>query len=225
MGILSRFRDIMASNINALLNKSDDPLKAVDEYMRSLNLDLGKVRAETASVTTEERRTKRALDECRDEADKLHRYAVKSVENGSESDARKFLERKAALSGKLSQLQSAYDTAALNAANMQKMQDKLLSDIGQLEARQSELKARWSAAQAQQKLNAKGTAPGVDRSAFDASEEKINRAYDEAEALAELRADAKDDIDAEFAQYERAKLPEPEDELAAIKRQLEQNKQ
>ena len=50
MGILQRFKDIMASNINALLDKCEDPEKMIDQYMRNLESDLGKVKAETASV-------------------------------------------------------------------------------------------------------------------------------------------------------------------------------
>ncbi|MCY8094490.1 PspA/IM30 family protein, partial [Bacillus haynesii] len=47
MSILSRFKDIMASNINALLDKAENPEKMVDQYVRNLNSDLNKVKAET----------------------------------------------------------------------------------------------------------------------------------------------------------------------------------
>ena len=50
MGILTRFKDIMASNINALLDKCEDPEKMIDQYMRNMEKDLGEVKAETASV-------------------------------------------------------------------------------------------------------------------------------------------------------------------------------
>lgn len=42
MGILSRFKDIMSSNIHALLDKAEDPEKMVDQYIRNLNSDPGK---------------------------------------------------------------------------------------------------------------------------------------------------------------------------------------
>ena len=56
MGILTRFKDIMSANINALLDKCEDPEKMIDQYMRNLESDLGKVKAETASVMAEETR-------------------------------------------------------------------------------------------------------------------------------------------------------------------------
>ena len=48
MGILKRFKDIMSSNINALLDKAEDPEKMIDQYLRDLQEDLRKVKSETA---------------------------------------------------------------------------------------------------------------------------------------------------------------------------------
>ncbi|MCE5172664.1 PspA/IM30 family protein [Paenibacillus profundus] len=223
MGILSRFRDIMASNVNALLDKAEDPEKTIDDYMRSLNSDLGKVKAETASVLADERRAKSALDECNAEIKKLQRYAEKSVEDGKEEDALKFLERKAALAEKQNRLQTSYDLASANAVKMKQMQDKLVWDMGRLEARRTELKEKMAAAKAQQRMN---SGNDVD-SSFDALEEKANHALDEAMALAELRGGAKeDDLDDLIPQLEKNMSTNmnttttAEDELAALKEKM-----
>ena len=74
-GIITRFKDIMSSNINALLDKAEDPSKMIDQYLRNLESDLGKVKAETASVMAEEKRAKRELDELNEQIDKMQRYA------------------------------------------------------------------------------------------------------------------------------------------------------
>ena len=44
-------------------DKAENPEKMIDQYMRNLEDDLGKVKAETASVMAEEARAKRAYDE------------------------------------------------------------------------------------------------------------------------------------------------------------------
>ena len=93
-GILQRFKDIMSSNINALLDKAEDPEKMIDQYLRNLESDLGKVKAETASVMAEETRTKRQLDECQEEINKMQSYAEKAVMAGNDDDAKQFLAKK-----------------------------------------------------------------------------------------------------------------------------------
>lgn len=224
MGILSRFKDIMSSNINALLDKAEDPEKVIDDYMRNLNSDLGKVKAETASVLSDERRAKRVLDESRAEIRKLLNYAEKAAEAGDDEDALKFLERKATQVEKQNQLQTTYDVASTNALRMKQMQDKIVSDVGKLEERRSQLKGKIAATKAQQQLNSRSSSVEANDSVFDAMEEKANQAYDEAMALAELRAEPKDDLDDLFAQLEKSTKSNPnlnpEDELAAIKDQM-----
>lgn len=83
----------MASNINALLDKAEDPEKMVDQYVRNLNSDLNKVKAETASVMAAEQRAKRELADCRAEIDKLERYAMKALEAGSVTKKRPAIRR------------------------------------------------------------------------------------------------------------------------------------
>ena len=115
MGILSRFKDIMSANINALLDKAENPEKMIDQCLRNLNEDLGKVKAETASIMAEEARAKRELDECSEEIDKMQKFAIKALEKNNEDDARKFLAQKASLSTKQAGLKETYDLAHSNA--------------------------------------------------------------------------------------------------------------
>lgn len=221
MGILARFKDIMSSNINALLDKAENPEKMIDQYMRNLNSDLGKVKAETASVMAEEQRSKRALNECSAEIEKMQNYAVKALEAGNEDDARKFLEKKSSLSEKEAELQQAYSLAASNAVRMREMHDKLVSDIGELEARRTMIKSKMAVAKTQERLNKIGSSvSGANRSmsAFNRMEEKVERALDEANAMSELNAAPKDDINDLTSKYDNT--PDVEDELAALKEQI-----
>ena len=73
MGVLSRFKDIMVANINALLDKAEDPEKMIDQCLRNLNDDLGKVKSETATIMAEEQRAKREVDECNADIAKMQR--------------------------------------------------------------------------------------------------------------------------------------------------------
>ena len=99
MGILTRFKDIMASNVNALLDKAEDPEKMVDQYLRNLENDYAEVKAETASVMAEAKTAQRKVDECNTEIKKMEEYAVKAINAGNDDDARQFLQKKAELAG------------------------------------------------------------------------------------------------------------------------------
>ena len=221
MGILTRFKDIMSANINALLDKCEDPEKMIDQYMRNLESDLGKVKAETASVMAEETRAKRELDECTEQINKMQAYAEKALKAGNESDARSFLEKKQQLATTQAALTQAYNVAADNAAKMRQMHDKLVKDISSLEARRTAVKA----AKAQERINKVGSSVvGASNSmdAFNKMEAKANKMLDEANAMAELNASAEDsNIDNLAAKYDAEPANTAvDDELAALKAQM-----
>lgn len=223
MGILSRFRDIMASNVNALLDKCEDPEKMIDQYLRDLESDYAEVKAETASVMAEAKNAQRKLDECNEEIKKMESYAVKAVNAGNDDDARKFLQKKAELSERVATLQQNLDICNANAAKMKDIHAKLEDDIANLKAKRDTLKAKVKVAEAQQKVNKLGASAdkaGSTMSAFSRMEEKINRMTDEADAMAELD-NAKDDVDSLAAKYETTtESANVDDELAALKASL-----
>lgn len=226
MGIISRFKDIMSANINALLDKCEDPEKMIDQYLRNLESDLGKVKAETAAIMAEETRAKRELDECNAEVTKYQNYAVKAVEAGNDEDARQFLVKKNQLVEKQAALQQAYDLAAANATKMRQMHDKLVKDINELNSRKDAIKAKIAVAKTQERINKMGSSvAGAENnmSAFARMEAKADKMLDQANAMAELNASSEDaDVENLAAKYENTSTTSPkvDDELAALKASL-----
>jgi phage shock protein A len=223
--MLNRFKDIMSSNINAMLDKAENPEKMIDQYLRNLNKDLGNVKAETASIMAEEKRAKRVLDECREDISKMENYAMKALEAGNENDAKKFLERKVGLNEKEQELEANYNLAKTNAEKMREMHDKLVSDISELESRRSMLKGKMAVAKTQDKINKIGSSvdsANTSVSAFERMEDKVNKALDEANAMAELNKSPKDDIKDLAAKYDSTTNTdvEVEDELERLKAKL-----
>lgn len=224
MGVLTRFKDIMSSNINALLDKAEDPEKMIDQCLRNLNSDLGKVKSETASIMAEEQRSKRDLDECNEEIEKMQKYAVRALESGNETDARKFLEKKSSLANKQAGLQEAYNMASANATHMKDMHDKLVSDINELDSRKDMIKGKMAVAKTQERINKIGysvDSANNSMSAFDRMEDKANRALDKANAMAELNAGPKDEIEDLTAKYASSNS-DIDNELEALKASLNQ---
>lgn len=224
MGILARFKDIMSSNINALLDKMEDPEKMIDQYLRNLQEDLGKVKAETAAVMAEETRAKRELDECVKEVEKMQSYAQKAVLAGNDNDARTFLEKKQQLATKQASLEVAYTGAAENAAKMRQMHDKLVTDINELIARRDSIKAKVKVAKTTERVNKMTSSISgseADLAAFDRMEAKANRMLDEANAMTELNLNKPGStIEQMQAKYDPVPSSAVDDELAALKAEL-----
>ncbi len=224
MGILSRFKDIMSANINALLDKAEDPEKMIDQTLRNLNSDLGKVKAETAAVMAEESRAKRELDEVDAEIEKITGYAQKAVNAGNDDDARQFLGKKAELVKKRESMDQMYQLAKQNSEKMRAMHDKLQLDIKQLESRKDEIKGKIKMAKAQQHINeiSSSTSDAADSiSAFERYEEKANKMLDEANAMAELNStvaeDKMENLEAKYDAAADSVNADIEAELAAMK--------
>ena len=224
MGILTRFKDIMAANINALLDKCEDPEKMIDQTMRNLTKDLGEVKKETAAVMADEQRCKRELEECNKEIAKMQTYAEKALLAGNEADAMKFLEQKNTLTAKQTSLQQTYDVAAANALKMRQMHDKLVKDINELDSRRDAIKAKMKVAKTQQKLN-KMTSTMSDSAssigAFERMEAKANAMLDQANAMTELNLSKEEStVDSLAAKYDAAPDAAVKDELEALKAKM-----
>lgn len=225
MGIITRFKDIMAANFNALLDRCEDPEKMIDQYLRNLEQDFAKVKAETAAIMAEEKSAKRKLDECDAEITKMADYAKKAVTAGNDDEARQFLSKKAELTQKREVLAKDYEMACGNSAKMRQMHDKLESDISALKSRREMLKAKVKVAETQKKMNQMGSSlesAGSNLAAFDRMEEKVNKMLDEADAMNELNAQpASNDIDALTRKYDAGNQSSAiDDELAALKAEM-----
>lgn len=225
MGIITRFKDIMASNVNALLDKAEDPEKMIDQYLRNLESDFAKVKAETASIMAEVKSAKRKLDECDEEIAKMGEYAKKAVAAGNDNDARQFLTKKNELTQKREVLAKDYELAQENAEKMRQMHDKLESDISEMKSKRDMLKAKVKLAKTQKKINEMGAgieSAGNNAAAFDRMEEKVNRMLDEADAIGELNKSASgNSIDNLAGKYDTVDTgSNVDDELAALKAEM-----
>ena len=63
MGIFTRFRDIISSNINAMLDKAEDPEKLIRLMIREMEDTLVEIKASCAGVMASSKKGQRQLDE------------------------------------------------------------------------------------------------------------------------------------------------------------------
>jgi phage shock protein A len=222
MGILARFSDIIKANVNAVIDKMEDPSKMIDQYLRDMMEDLAEVKRETAGVMAEEKRTKRLVDENDAEVAKYAEYAKKALQAGNEEDARVFIGKKQELEANGAGMKTAYATASANAVKMRQMHDKLTADIEALKARRDMIKAKVAVAKTQKTLNEVASSVGKSEgamSAFERMEDKADRMLDEATAMSELNTEPIDEAKALEAKYASGGAS-VDDELAKMKKDL-----
>lgn len=224
MGIMTKLKETMTANLNALFDRAEDPEEIIDRYFGELEQDFAGVKAETASIMAEEKNAKRKLDECDEEIARMTEYAGKAVAAGNDGEARRFLIRKAELTEKRVVLSRNYDLVHDNSVKMRRMHDKLAEEIASLKSRRDILKAKVKAAETQEKINRMGSgAEDADSiAALEKMEEQVNKLLEEANAMTELNASAKNNSVEELVRKYNAQEngAAVDDELAALKAEM-----
>ncbi len=196
MGILSRFSEIMKSNINALLDKAEDPEKMADQMLRNTREQFAEVKSQTASVMADAAKADRDVAECQADVARYQKAAENALIAHNEGDAKKLIAQKQKIEEKLTALKQTAELANANADKMRQMYDKLANDIETLEARKDAIKAKAAAAKAQQAMNKLvSSMPDTNTSfeAFDRMEAKANKQLDAAMAEAQLNSQSTTD--------------------------------
>jgi len=126
MGIFTRFRDIVNSNINAMLDHAEDPEKLIKMMIREMEDTLVELKASCASVIANRKKIQRRLDEVREREDLWAGRAELAVEKGRDDLAREALIEKK----RFSQIYASLDSELIQHSELL---DQYRDDIGQLE--------------------------------------------------------------------------------------------
>jgi len=221
MGIFSRLAQLIKSNINDLISKSEDPEKMLNQVVLDMNNQLVEAKKQVAaSIADEKRLAKQAEQELANSAE-WERRAMMALRAGNEDLAKEALNRK-----------KEHDTLAQTFKDQwQKQKDaveklkqalRMLNDkIEEAKRKKNVLIARKKRAEAQKAIQ--DTMSGLkDQSAFetfDRMAQKIDQLEAEAEAGEELAEEYTGDVLAsQFAKLE--KTAGAEDELQALKRKM-----
>jgi phage shock protein A len=144
MGIFTRFSDIVNSNINAILDKAEDPEKIVRLMIQEMEDTLVEVRSAAARSIADKKDLNRKLESLDSELADWDEKAELALRKGREDLA------KAALVEK-SRVQSAADSVKSDYAAVDEGLAKLNDDIARLEAKLQDAKARQKALLARHK--------------------------------------------------------------------------
>ena len=91
MGIFTRFKDIISANINAMLDKAEDPEKMIRLMIQEMEETLVELKASCAGIIADKMKIQRELSECQDAIEKWEERAKLAIEKGREDLAREAL--------------------------------------------------------------------------------------------------------------------------------------
>lgn len=220
MGMLTRFSEIISSNINAVLDKLEDPKKMIDQLLRDMASDLAEVRQETAVVMAEEARCKRIYDKLVEDVAKYEGLAMKAVTAGNDQDAMVFLGEKKKAETQMASALTTYELAKSNSSKMRQMHDKLTADLNELRVRKESIKATISVAETQKKMNKMtGLSAANNMGKLEGYAARAQKMLDEANAEAELGTAPVNEADVLAEKYD-SKTSAVSDDLAALKAKM-----
>lgn len=221
MGIFSRLAQLIKSNINDLISKSEDPEKMLNQVVLDMNNQLVEAKKQVAaSIADEKRLAKQAEQELANSAE-WERRAMMALRAGNEDLAKEALNRKKE-HDQLAQTFKDQWQKQKDAVEKLKTALRMLNDkIEEAKRKKNVLIARKKRAEAQKAIQE--TMSGLkDQSAFetfDRMSQKIDQIEAEAEAGEELAEEYTGDVLAhKFSTLE--KTAGADDELAALKRKM-----
>src|SRR3989339_524901 len=106
MGIFTRFKDIVASNINSMLDNAEDPEKLIKLMIREMEDTLIEIKSSCANTIAGQKKARRFLDEIEEKEDFWNQKAELAVQKGKDNLARQALQEKRRYTQKAETLQA-----------------------------------------------------------------------------------------------------------------------
>ncbi|MFT2091351.1 phage shock protein PspA [Paraglaciecola sp. 2405UD69-4] len=216
MGIFSRFTDIVNSNINAILDKAEDPEKMVRLIIQEMEDTLVEVRSASAKTIASKKEISASINKIELESKDWKAKAELAISKDREDLARAALQEK-----KKCDEQARIWTSELGVVDEQIT--KLQSEVGQLQDKLADAKARQKAIILRQKTVSSRleVKKSLDSGKVDAAMgrfEQYERKIDDLESQVDAYDLGKKTLADEFAELESD--DEIDNELAAMKKSL-----
>jgi len=185
MGIFSRMGDIINANLNAALEKAEDPEKMIRLMIQEMEDTLVEIRSATAKCIAEKKERARVLKRLEQQQLDWERKAELALEKDREDLARAALAEKTALADRIGYLEEELEQYKEQLAKYDENIAKLQAKLTDARNRQRALVMRHHSANHNLKTKKHIHNGKIDEMLyrFDAAEERIERIESEAEAL------------------------------------------
>ena len=219
ISMLARIRDLVSANLNAMLDRAEDPEKMVNEYLRQLTENLNEAKISVASAMADETKLHGKMVEHQAQADQWQSKAQAALGAGDDELARAALARKLQAQKMADGYRQQYEAQDQQVEELHEALIKLESRIAEARAKRELIVAKQNRAQTQEAIQRTvrglGNITAMDK--LSQLEERVDDRLNRADALDQLNRGT---LEARFENLEQDQ--ELDAELAALKRSMGQ---
>lgn len=206
MGIFDRFRTVISSNINDLINKAENPEKMLNQVLLDMNQQMIESKKAVAMAIADEKKLEREVGENKALVADWERKAVIAVKANRDDLAKEALVRKQEYEGYVTQLSTQWQAQKESVEKLKDSLRQLQTKIDEASRKKNILIARAKRAEAQEKINQTMSSLSGNKSAFDTFE-RMSKKVDEIEARADAHKELEEatsgaSLEKQFAELE-----------------------
>jgi phage shock protein A len=206
MGIFSRLAQLIKSNLNDLISKSEDPEKMLNQVVLDMNNQLVEAKKQVAASIADEKRLLKQAEQEAANAAEWERRAMLAVQEGHDDLAKQALVRQAEHVQHAQQLETTWQAHRLETEKLKNSLRDLNDKIEEAKRKKNLLVARQRRAQAQKRITETMSSLS-EKSAFEAfarMEERIEQNERLLKATTEIDEEVTGDrLQSQFRQLER----------------------
>jgi len=189
MGIFSRLKTLISSNVNDVISKAEKPEKMLNQLIIEMQEQLLESKRAVAMAIADEKKLERELANQEAQAQEWERKAMLAVKAGKDDLAKEALLRKQEYDHASSEYRKQWESQKDSVEKLKESLRELQNKIEEAQRKKNLLIARAKRAEAQQKIQNTISNVNGNRSAFDAFDrmaQKVDQMEAQADAAKEL---------------------------------------
>lgn len=219
--MLDRLVRLVASNVNGLLKKMEDPEKIIEQAVTDMQNDLVKIRQSYAEVSATQKRFERQREAAESETDLWYRRAQTAMQKGDEALAKEALTRRKTQKEMVDSLSKQIVVQAQASEklynSMLTLEEKIVEAKRQKEALIARARTAKTSLQVNEMLNSL-TTTSSSMEAFNRMKDKVDSLETQAEIAGEMAGIPNRSLEDKFKGFDGD--DDMESELAQLRKQL-----